>query len=65
MSNYPININFNVNPSAKQTITSKEWKNFLLNHDRFVFCNGDLRELKAKNLGAGVVEIYSVPMKLS
>lgn len=60
---YPISQNLSVYPDAKQTMSTKEWKSFLLNYDRHIFCNGDMRELKAKNLGFGVVEIYSVPMK--
>ncbi|MBV6514078.1 MAG: hypothetical protein FMNOHCHN_03668 [Ignavibacteriaceae bacterium] len=61
---YPINTSFNFWPDATQTMTSKEWRNFLLNHDRHIFCNGYMRELKARNLGAGVVEVYSKPIKL-
>lgn len=61
--NYPISINLSVQPNAKQVMTTKTWKQFLLNFDRFIFCNGEMRELKAKSLGAGVVEIYSVSMK--
>lgn len=46
-------------PQATTTTTSKEWKDFLLNHDRFIFVNGYLREIKARNLGCGVVELFT------
>lgn len=62
--NYPISPNFSTVTWAKQTMSSKDWKNFLLNFDRHVFCNGEMRELKAKSLGHGVVEVYSVALKI-
>lgn len=61
---YPISQNLSIFPDAKQIMSTKEWKNFLLNHDRHIFCNGQMRELKVKSLGCGVVEIYSKPIKI-
>jgi hypothetical protein len=47
----------------RQRMTTKEWKQVLLNEgDRIIF-QGRLRQLKAKRLGAGVVEIYKEPLK--
>lgn len=63
MSAYVISSNFSILAHARQVITAKEWREFLKNYDRNVFCNGDLRELKAKSLGAGMVEIRSVPFR--
>ncbi len=59
---YCLSSNFSVLPSFRQVITSKQWKTFLQNHDRHVFCQGHLRELKAKNLGAGMMEVSSKPL---
>ena len=41
-----------------QRITSKEWKQLLLNDEDKLISKGRLRQLKAKKLGVGVVEIY-------
>lgn len=50
-------------PAATITTTTKEWKNFLLTQDRFIFVNGSLREIKSRSLGAGVVELYTKGIK--
>jgi hypothetical protein len=45
-----------------QRITTKQWKELLLNdQDKLIF-KGRLRQLKAKNLGAGVIEISKEPL---
>lgn len=42
----------------RQRMTTKQWKKLLLNGaDRIVF-RGRMCRLKAKSLGAGVVEVY-------
>lgn len=51
-------------PAATTTTTSKEWREFLLNHDRNAFVNGEFRELKDRNIGSGVVEVYSKKIKI-
>lgn len=62
-ASYVISTNFNNYADNRQIITAKEWRTFLQNHDRHIFCNGELRELKAKNLGAGMMEIRSYKLK--
>ena len=47
----------------RQRMTNKEWKQILLNHEDKIIVRGRLRQLVAKNLGAGVVEIYKKPLK--
>jgi hypothetical protein len=47
----------------RQRMTTKEWKKLLLNGDDVMFFEGRMRRLKAKNLGAGVVEVYKAPIK--
>lgn len=46
-----------------QRITSKEWKRILLNEGDKIIFKGRLRQLKAKRLGAGVVEVYKMPIQ--
>lgn len=41
-----------------QRVTTKEWKQLLLEHNDSVVFKGHVRKLKARNLGAGVYEIY-------
>lgn len=42
----------------RQRMTIKQWRELLLNEDdKLIFC-GHLRQLRAKNLGVGVVEVY-------
>ena len=38
-------------------MTSKEWKQILLDEDDKMIYRGRLTQLKSKNLGSGVVEI--------
>ena len=46
----------------RQRITTKQWKELLLdNGDQFIF-KGRMRKLKSKNLGSGVIEIYKEPL---
>ena len=42
----------------KERMTAKEWKEILLNSGDQIWYCGDLIQLKAKRLGAGVVEVY-------
>lgn len=47
----------------RQRITTKEWKAMLLDGQDTLIFHGRLRRLKAKSLGAGVIEIYKTPLK--
>ena len=47
----------------KQRMTVKEWRKILLEERDKPIVAGRLRQLKAKSLGAGVVEVYKVPLK--
>ena len=50
-----------VHDNFSQRITAKEYKEMLLNgQDRIVF-NGKVRQMMARKLGFGVVEIYKCP----
>lgn len=49
--------------SYKQRMTTKEWKKILLNEEDRIIFRGNLRQLKARSLGAGVVEVYKEPTK--
>lgn len=41
----------------EQRMTTREWKEVLLNHsDTIIFC-GHIRQLKAKSLGCGIVSV--------
>jgi len=45
-----------------ERMTTKEWREVLLDHgDKLIF-RGHLRQLKATSLGAGVYEISKKPM---
>ena len=46
-----------------QRITTKQWKEILLNEDDKFIARGYLRQLSAKRLGAGVVEVSKNPIK--
>lgn len=41
-----------------QRMTTKDWKEILLNGSDSIIYHGRLYKLKAKRLGAGVVEVY-------
>lgn len=45
------------NENHKQRMTSKEWRNLLLDKEDGMIFRGHLRRLVAKSLGAGVVEV--------
>jgi len=47
----------------KQRMTTKEWKQLLLHHEDTVIYNGLIRQLQAKKLGYGVVEVSKIPEK--
>lgn len=44
-----------------ERMTTKEWREVLLNHGDSVIFHGHLRKLKARSLGAGVYEIGKAP----
>lgn len=44
----------------RQRIPVKHWKELLLNDDDKIIFQGVVTQLKAKNLGAGVVEVAKV-----
>ena len=45
----------------RQRITTKMWKSLLLNGDDKVIFKGRVFQLKSKNLGFGVIEIWKEP----
>jgi len=47
----------------KQRVTSEQWREMLLNETDHIIYHGKIRQLKADNLGYGVVEIYKEPLK--
>lgn len=48
----------------KQRMTTKQWKQILLNKDdELLFVHGVAYSLCAKRLGSGVVEVYKVKRK--
>lgn len=42
----------------RQRITTKQWKVLLMDKGDQIFVNGELRQLKAKRLSSGVVEVF-------
>ena len=42
----------------KQRLTTKQWRELLLNDDDKVIFAGKVTQLKSKSLGSGVVEIW-------
>ena len=42
----------------KQRMTTKDWRDILLNKNDTIIFRGRLKQLKAKRLGSGIVEIY-------
>lgn len=50
-------------PNYRQRMTSKEWKKLLLDGRDQIIVGGELYVLKAKRLGAGVVEVYKTKWK--
>lgn len=47
----------------RQTMTTKELKETLLETDGFVSIQGQMCELKTKSLGAGVYRVWAEPIK--
>ena len=47
----------------RQRMITKHWKWILLRNDDVIIFQGERRKLKAKNLGAGVVEVYKESLK--
>lgn len=52
-----------ITESYKQRMTTREWKSLLLEYDDSVIFHGRLRKLKARSLGAGVVEVFKEPLR--
>jgi len=52
-----------VREDYRQRITTKEWQKLLLDKDDTVIFRGRIRKLTAKNIGAGVYEVYKEPLK--
>jgi hypothetical protein len=52
-----------ITETYKQRMTTKEWQKILLDYDDSVIFQGKLRKLKARKLGAGVVEIFKEPLQ--
>jgi hypothetical protein len=47
----------------KQRMTTKAWKNILLNDDDHIVFKGHVRHLQAVKLGYGVVEVSKTPLE--
>jgi len=47
----------------RQRMTTKQWGEILLAKDDTLIFHGRLYQLKAKRLGAGVVEVYKKPFR--
>jgi hypothetical protein len=47
----------------KQRMSVKDWKEILLKDMDTIVFKGNIRQLEAKNLGYGVVEVYKTPIK--
>lgn len=45
-------------PNFRQRMTKKQWRDILLNDQDKIIYKGLLCQLKAKDLGADVVEVY-------
>ena len=56
------NVNHWKSETYRQRITSKEWKQLLLDGNDKVIFHGTFRQLKAKSLGVGVMEVYKKPL---
>jgi len=55
--------NFWTFEQATQRMTRKEWAKILLEEQDTLIAKGRVRRLKARNLGAGIVEVYLEPLK--
>lgn len=60
---YLLSNNHVVLEDYRQRMTTKEWKICLLQGWDSLIKGGHVRQLKAKNLGCGVVEVYKLPLK--
>lgn len=49
----------------KQIMSSKEWKEILLKRGYQIIFRGNVRILKARSLGSGVVEVYKMDIDKS
>ncbi len=47
----------------RQRMTREDWRQILLNGQDSIVVKGHIRYLVAKNLGAGVYEVYKEPLK--
>jgi hypothetical protein len=52
------NVNHWSIPLFRERMTRKQWQQILLQEDDKICYRGELVQLKAKNLGFGVVEVY-------
>jgi len=50
-------------PKSTQRITTKQWRNILLAGEDTIVTKGLVRKMGAKNLGAGVIEVYLLPVE--
>jgi len=57
------NLQFWKDDSYRQRITREEWKEALLQERDRIIVRGNIRQLKAKNLGCGVYEISMEKME--
>ena len=48
---------------ASQRVTTKQWRNMLLEGKDTMIKNGRIRKIVAKRLGAGVLELRLAPLK--
>ena len=51
------------NEGFSQRVTSNQWKGLLLQNDDKIIWKGRVRQLVAKRLGYGVVEIFKQPFR--
>ena len=58
----PLSNNHWTMETYRQRMTVEEWKKVLLSGNDHIVCKGGLRQLKAENLGYGVVEVFKVPI---
>ena len=47
-----------IDENYKQRMSVESWKKILISNDDKIIFHGKLRQLKAKNLGNGIVEVY-------
>ena len=58
-----LSVNHWVMENYTQRVTTKQWKAILLKGNDSLIFRGNVRKLKARNLGAGVYEVYKAPIK--